>query len=87
MGDGMMGEKPRKRERSTSEVAQALDVRPDLLRKWKARGFLPSAPQGVSGQGRGVECFWSDEAVEEARRVMETRKPTKLRMRGYRDDR
>lgn len=68
-------------ERRTSDVARLLGIAPDLLRKWKARGFLPKAPGGVSGQGRGNECFWSDEAVEEARRVAETRKPTKARTR------
>lgn len=70
------------RELGTSEVAALLGIAPDLLRKWKARGFLTKAPQGVSGQGRGLECHWSDEAVEEARQVMATRKPTKARTRG-----
>lgn len=54
------------REIPTSEAAKAIGVRPDVLRKWKMRGFLKLAPQGVSGQGRGVECFWSQKAIEEA---------------------
>lgn len=70
------------RERGTREVAQILGVAPDLLRKWKARGFLKLAPGGVSGQGRGNECFWSAEAVEEARQVAAARLPTKARTRG-----
>lgn len=69
------------REHRTSEVAALLGIAPDLLRKWKARGFLTKAPGGVSGQGRGNECFWSDEAIDEARQVAATRKPTKLRTR------
>lgn len=55
------------RELTTSEVAELIGVRADVLRKWKYRGLLKLAPQGVSGQGRGVECTWSDEAVTEAR--------------------
>lgn len=55
------------RELSTSEVAAEIGVPVDLLRKWKYRGILKLAPQGVAGQGRSVECFWSAEAVEEAR--------------------
>lgn len=69
------------RELPTSEVAAKLGIAPDLLRKWKARGLLPKAPQGVSGQGRGLECFWSAEAVEEARAVMATRKPGRPKKR------
>jgi hypothetical protein len=55
------------RELSTSEVAKEIGVPTDLLRKWKYRGILKLAPQGISGQGRSVECYWSHEAVEEAR--------------------
>lgn len=51
----------------TSEAARIAGVAPDVLRKWKMRGFLKLAPQGVSGQGRGVECFWSQAAVAEAK--------------------
>jgi len=54
-------------EKTTREVAIMLGVRPDLLRKWKKRGFLTKAPAGVSGQGRSVECHWSDEAIQEVR--------------------
>jgi hypothetical protein len=54
-------------EKTTSEVAAMLGIRPDLLRKWKKRGFLSKAPAGVSGQGRSVECHWSDEAIQEVR--------------------
>lgn len=56
----------RARELPTSEVAALAGVAPDLLRKWKARGFLPLTPKGVSGQGRSRECFWTKEAVREA---------------------
>ncbi len=72
---------PRAKELSTSQVAALVGVHPDLLRKWKARGFLTLAPQGVSGQGRGIECHWSDEAVEEVRQCAGTRKPFKKRTR------
>ncbi len=51
----------------TSEAAKIAGVAPDVLRKWKMRGFLKLAPQGVSGQGRGVECYWSAAAVAEAK--------------------
>lgn len=54
-------------EKTTSEVAAMFGIRPDLLRKWKKRGFLPNAPAGVSGQGRSVECWWSEEAIDEVR--------------------
>lgn len=54
-------------EPTTSEVARMLGVSADVLRKWKYRGFLKLAPQGVAGQGRGVECHWSAEAVAEAK--------------------
>jgi hypothetical protein len=70
------------RELSTSEVAKLVGVVPDLIRKWKARGFLKLAPSGVAGQGRGNECFWSEEAIAEAREVAATRKPTKARTRS-----
>lgn len=55
------------RDVPTSEAAKAAGVAPDVLRKWKMRGFLKLAPQGVSGQGRSVECYWSPEAVDEAK--------------------
>lgn len=71
----------RAKELSTSQVAALIGVHPDLLRKWKARGFLKLAPQGVSGQGRGVECYWSDEAIDEARQCAATRQATKPRTR------
>lgn len=58
----------RARELTTNEVAKLIGVAPDLLRKWKYRGLLKLAPQGVAGQGRGVECHWSDSAIEEARK-------------------
>lgn len=62
------------RELRTSEVARLFGIPADLLRKWKKRGFLPNAPRGVSGQGRSVECFWSEVAIEEVRaRVATTR--------------
>ena len=55
------------REPTTSEVAKMIGVKADVLRKWKYRGLLKLAPQGVAGQGRGVECHWSEEAIAEAR--------------------
>lgn len=69
------------RELSTSEVAAEIGIAPDLLRKWKRRKLLKLAPPGVSGQGRGVECYWSREAVEEAKRCAATRKPGHPRIR------
>lgn len=54
-------------EKTTSEVARDIGVAPDVLRKWKYRGLLKLAPQGVPGQGRSVECRWSQEAFEEAK--------------------
>jgi hypothetical protein len=55
------------KEKTTREVADLLGISVDLLRKYKARGFLLKAPQGVSGQGRSNQCMWSDEAIEELR--------------------
>jgi hypothetical protein len=69
------------RELSTSEAAKAIGVPVDLLRKWNYRGLLKLAPQGVSGQGRSVESYWSPEAVEEARAVSASRKPARPRTR------
>lgn len=69
-----MGEPGDPREYRTSEVASILGVPTDNLRKWKARGLLIRAPSGVSGQGRGVECLWSEAAIEEARQVRDSRK-------------
>lgn len=69
------------RELATSEVANEIGVPADLLRKWKSRGLLSLAPQGVAGQGRGIECNWSAEAVEQARRIASTRKPGPPRTR------
>ena len=55
------------KELTTSDVAKIVGVSVDLLRKWKYRGLLKHAPQGVSGQGRSVECYWSADAVAEAK--------------------
>ena len=55
------------REPTTSELAKMVGVQPYVLRKWKYRGLLKLAPQGVPGQGRSVECHWSREAVEEVK--------------------
>lgn len=55
------------REVSTTEAAKLVGVAPDVLRKWKMRGFLKLAPAGVSGAGRGNECYWSEAAIEEAK--------------------
>lgn len=64
---GICADKPMPNERTTSEVARDIGVAPDVIRKWKYRGLLKLAPQGVSGQGRSVECMWSKEAFEEAK--------------------
>lgn len=61
------------RELSTSEAAKEIGVAPDLLRKWSYRGLLKLAPQGVPGQGRSVENYWSEAAVEEARAIAASR--------------
>lgn len=53
-------------ERTTSEVARAIGIDPKLLRNWKRRGHLKLAPSGVAGQGRSVECLWSEDAYQEA---------------------
>lgn len=72
---------PADRELSTSEVAKEIGVPVDVLRKWKARRLLKLAPQGIAGQGRSVECYWSAAAVEEARECAQTRKPGPPRTR------
>lgn len=59
------------RERTTGEVASEIGVLPDVLRKWKYRGLLKLAPGGVAGQGRSVECVWSEEAFAEAKALSE----------------
>jgi hypothetical protein len=69
------------KELTTNEAAKLIGVAPDLLRKWKARGFLRLAPSGVAGQGRGVQCLWSAAAIEEARYVAATQQKTKRRTR------
>lgn len=63
----------------TSEAARIAGVAPDVLRKWKMRGFLKLAPQGVSGQGRGVECYWSPDAVAEAKAWADQNKAERAR--------
>jgi len=62
------------RDLTTSEAAAKIGVPVDALRKWKYRGLLKKAPQGVSGQGRSVECLWSNDAIEEAREVATSRR-------------
>lgn len=59
------------RERTTSQVAAEIGVLPDVLRKWKYRGLLKLAPAGVAGQGRSIECNWSEEAFAEAKALSE----------------
>lgn len=66
-------------EVSTSDAAKIVGVKVDVLRKWKYRGFLKLAPQGVAGQGRGVECFWSPEAVAEAKAWAALQRPNRKR--------
>ena len=68
------------RELRTSELAKLLGVDPSLLRKWKARGLLKLGPGGVSGQGRSVECYWSNAAVEEARQLKASLRKTRPRL-------
>lgn len=68
-------------EITTSQLASLIGVDPDLIRKWKARGLLKLAPKGISGQGRGVECFWSEDAVEEAKAIAASRLSTRKRTR------
>lgn len=58
-------------ERSTSEVARDLGITAHLIRKWKNRKLLKLAPQGVAGQGRSVECMWSEEAFAEIKALSE----------------
>lgn len=70
------------RERTTSEVAKEIGIQPELLRKWKKRGLLKLAPQGVSGQGRSVECMWSEEAFSEAKERWEADIPRRRRTGG-----
>lgn len=55
------------KEYTTSEAAKIIGVKVDVLRKWKHRGFLKLAPQGVAGQGRHNECYWSEQAIAEAK--------------------
>ena len=50
----------------TSELAALIGVKPYVLNKWKCHGHLTLGPKGVAGQGRGNECSWSMEAVDEA---------------------
>lgn len=52
---------------TTAEVALLCGVTVATIRKWKARGDLPSAPSGRAGQGRGNECYWTDAGVAEAK--------------------
>lgn len=66
-------------EKTTSEVAKALGTTVDLIRKYKARRFLKLAPQGVPGQGRGVQCLWSEEAIEELRAFLATPRSSSTR--------
>lgn len=74
-------------EPTTSELAKMLGIAPDVLRKWKYRGLLKLAPQGVSGQGRGVECRWSSAAVDEAREWAEQYRPNREHARNRTDSR
>jgi hypothetical protein len=52
--------------RTTGEVAAICGVPPRTVRKWVARGDIPSGPKGASGQGRGNELLWSVDAVAQA---------------------
>lgn len=71
-------------ERTTSEVAKALGIAPDLLRKWKRRKLLKLAPAGVSGQGRSIECRWSEEAFAEAKALSDNQDRKKFGRRQTR---
>lgn len=62
-----------RKEKTTSELANAIGATPDLIRKWKRRGFLPHSPDGQHGAGRGNECYWSEEAQDEVIAFAKTR--------------
>jgi hypothetical protein len=63
-------------ERTTSEVAAQCGISVDLLRKYKARGFLKKAPPGVAGQGRGIQLMWSEEAFQEVKHFLAIPRPS-----------
>ena len=65
----------------TTELAALLGVKPYVLNKWKCHGNLTLGPKGVAGQGRGNECLWSAEAVNEAI-MLASRKRSKAMWRG-----
>jgi hypothetical protein len=60
------------RDITTNELASRIGCSSSLLRMWKSRGHLKLAPPGVRGQGRSVQCYWSEEAAEEAISYSET---------------
>lgn len=66
-------------EKTTSEAAAAAGISVKLLRKYKARGFLKLAPPGVSGQGRGIQCMWSEEALAELKAFVKLPRDSKTR--------
>lgn len=66
-------------EKTTSEAAKAAGISVELLRKYKTRGFLKLAPPGVPGQGRGIQCLWSDEAVAELQAFVKIPRDSKTR--------
>lgn len=61
------------KEKTTSEMASQIGATPDLIRKWKRRGFLKHAPSGRHGAGSGNECYWSQEAQQELVEFAKTR--------------
>lgn len=52
-------------QRATADVAKLCGVAIVTIRKWRIRGDLPSSPEGRAGQGRGTECQWSEQAIQE----------------------
>jgi hypothetical protein len=61
------------REKTTAEMAHLIGAPPDLLRKWKRRGFLPIAAREQDGAGHGTPVYWSIEAQAELLAFAKTR--------------
>lgn len=49
---------------TTQQAAVIVGVKPDVLRKWKYRGYLHLAPE--TRVGRSNQMLWTNAAVEEA---------------------
>lgn len=70
---------PPKKERTTSEVAEALGVLPRRIKNWKHRGRLPLAPKG----GIGFELYWSEEAFQQVLEYAENRRLKKVTLKTH----